>query len=109
MGHDFKNSAEGVSGLEDLVDLFFHTLLGLRVGTVKKNLLLIEEGTNLFPRDLIVQRNSAGGDDVTEDFDAEFAQEKLGDRAERDASGGFAGGGALENIASFGKVVLQGS
>ncbi len=58
---------------------------------------------------MIRQRDGAGGDDVAENFDAEFAQEKFGDRAQSDAGGGFAGRGALEHIAGFGEVVFQGS
>ena len=46
---------------------------------------------------------------MTEDFDAEFAQKKLGDRADGNAGGGFAGRGAFEHVAGFGKVVFQGS
>ena len=46
---------------------------------------------------------------MAEDFDAEFAQEKFGDGADGDARGGFAGGGALENVAGFGEIVFQGS
>ena len=46
---------------------------------------------------------------MTENLDAEFAQEKFGDRADGDAGGRFAGGGALEHVAGFGEVVLQGS
>ena len=36
-------------------------------------------------------------------------QKKFGDGADGDAGGGFAGGGAFENVAGFGKVVFQGS
>ena len=109
MGHDFEDAAERVPGFENLVDFLFHALLDVGVGAVEKNLLTIVQGANLFPWDLIGQGDAAGGDDVTEDFDAEFAEEKFGDGAYGDTGGGLAGGGAFEDVASFREVVFQGA
>ena len=81
MGHDFEDAAKGVPGFENLVDFVFHALLDVGVGAVEKNLFTIVQGSNLFPWDLIGQGDAAGGDDMTEDFDAECAEEKFGDGA----------------------------
>ena len=67
------------------------------------------KSANFFPRDLACERDVAGGDDVAENFDAEFLQKKFGDGADGHAGGGFAGGGALEHVAGFGEIVFQGS
>src|SRR5579863_672144 len=107
VGDDFEDAAEGVSGLEYLVDFIFHALLGVRVGAVEQNFVALVQGANFFPGNLIVQGHAAGGDDVAEDIDAEFAQKQLGDGADGNAGGGFAGGGALEDVSGFGKIVFQ--
>jgi hypothetical protein len=109
VGDDFEDSAERVSGFENLVDFFFHALLGFGVGAVQQDFFAGMERANLSQGTCPAKETLAGGDHVTEDFDAEFAQEKLGDRSDGDAGGGFAGGGAFENVAGFGEVVLQGS
>ena len=51
----------------------------------------------------------ADGDHVAEDFDAELREKLLGHRADGDASGGFAGAGAFEDVAGVGKVVFDGA
>jgi hypothetical protein len=109
MGYDFEDAAEGVSGFKNLVDFLLHALLNVRVGAVEKNLFTIVEATNFFPRDLIGQGDAAGGDNVTEDFDAEVAEEEFGDGAQGYPGSGLAGRGAFEDVASLGEVVLQGS
>ncbi len=109
MRHDFKDSTERVPSLEDFVHFEFHALLSFRVGAVEENIFASVEGANLLPRHFIRKCDAAGGDDVTKNFDAEFAQEKFGDRADGNSGGRFAGGGALEHVAGFGEVVLQGS
>jgi hypothetical protein len=109
VGHDFEDSTQRIAGSQDFVDFFFHALFGVRVGAVEKNLVLIVEGANFFPCDFLVQSDGAGGDDVAEHLDAEFAQEEFGERSDGDAGSGLAGGGALENVAGFGKIVFQGS
>ena len=50
---------------------------------------------------------AADGDHVAQDFDSEFAQKQLGDGADGDAGGGFAGRGALQNVSRFGEVVFE--
>jgi hypothetical protein len=109
MGDDFEDSAERVSGLENFVDFFFHALLDVGVGAVQENLFFVVERANFLPRDLIGQREGAGGDHVAEDFDAKFAKKEFGDGSDGDAGGGFAGGGALEDVAGLEEVVLQSS
>ena len=73
VGDDFKDAAEGVAGLEDFVDFFFHALLGFGVGAVQQDFPATVKRANLFPIDVTGNGNSAGGDYVAENFDAEFA------------------------------------
>jgi hypothetical protein len=87
VGHDLEDSAERISGLEDFVDFFFHALFGFGVSAIEQNFFASVKGANLLPGDLIGQRDGAGRDDVAENLDAEFAQEKFGDRAQGNASG----------------------
>jgi len=56
-----------------------------------------------------LEAHAADGDDVAEHGDAEFTEQSLGDSAHRDAGGGFAGTGALQDVACVMEVVLDGA
>ena len=55
------------------------------------------------------EAHAADGDDVAGDIDAELDQQGFGDRAEGHARGGFAGAGALQDVAGIGEIVLDGA
>src|SRR5258708_24920261 len=63
--------------------------------------------STLFPYTTLFR--SASRDYVAENLDAEFAQKEFCQGSDRHAGGGLAGRGALQDVASFRKVVLQGS
>ena len=55
----FENAAHGIATLQDLINFFFHALLGFLLGTVQQDFVSLGEGGELLPRDFVLNRGCA--------------------------------------------------
>src|ERR1043166_1052753 len=102
----FENAAERVALLPNFIDEVDHSLLRFVVGAVQR--CVIGNGCDRVPTQLERRVwNPAELDHVTAYLDAEVRQQLFRERAARDARGGFACGGAFENVAQIACVVLE--
>ena len=69
-----EDSADGVAGAEDGVDLSLHAGLVFGVDTVEEDFVFLRERDDLVPPCGAGELGFADANDVGEDFDAEFAQ-----------------------------------
>src|SRR5256884_8845547 len=96
---NLEDAADGVVGLENGVHFGFHFVLGGGIRAAQRGIQIRADGANVLPGGGTLQTDVAYLEGVAGDFRAEFLQEDFGKRAGRDARGGFAGRGPLENIA----------
>src|SRR5260370_1270593 len=83
---DLEDSADGVAGAKDSIDLGLHGGFALGVYAVEEDLLLGLKPCDLAPLGRTLQLGLADADDVAGNLDAEGAGEKL-----RDGAGGYPG------------------
>ncbi len=108
MCHNFEYAAHGIARSQCSIDLGLHALLGLRVGTVQKDLVLCVKLAQLLPGNLRrCDRCFAYGNYVAQDLNPKLAQEQLGHCADSDARRRLARRGALQRITRLRKVVLE--
>src|SRR5262245_9840642 len=102
----FEDSTQRVAFRLSLVDQLDHLLLRGRVGAAERR--IIWYGSNLIEGQLErTVRNASQLDHVTTNLDVELGQQLSRDRPASYAGGGFAGRGALQNIAQVARVVLE--
>ncbi len=109
-GHDLENSPHRIARAENVIDFFLHALLGLGIGARQEHLVLARQGLDLLPWDFALRnRNRTNRNHVTQNFNAQVAQQQFCERADRNPRRRFPGRGALQNIARLRKIVLQSS
>ena len=75
MSYDFEDSADRIAGAQNLVDFFFHALLGIGIGAGEQDLVLGSQRFDLFPGNFSIgNRHCTHGNHVAQNFNAEFAQ-----------------------------------
>ena len=107
--HHLENAADGIAGAVRLVDHCFHADLGFRVHAAEQDFRPAAESGNLIPGGRALEPHGAHGNHVAQHLDAEFAQQRLGQRAHGHARRRFAGAGALQNVARVMEIVLDGA
>src|SRR6185369_1033672 len=108
MGNNFEDAADGISRSQRLIYFLLHALFYLEVRAAQQDLFTLCDLPDLFPSYFSLrQRRTAHGKNVAENLDLQLAKEGLRYSANRYARRRFAGGCTLENVACFGKIVLE--
>ena len=105
--YNLENAAYRIPSAQRQVNLVLHAHLGGGIDAAQKNFVLGGNGLNGVPAYRYVKTGAADGDYVAQYFDAQLAQQQLGQRSGGDAGSRLACGSALQNVAGLAEVVLH--
>ncbi len=85
----FENAADGIAGAQRKINLILHARFALGIGAGKQDFVFCGQCGDRVPCDRLVESSAADRDNMTQDFDAKFAQKQFRDCSGRNTSRRF--------------------